>query len=88
MRAFFWLLGLVVVAAGVYAAGVVLGWYGVLHGPGELTRKTIPAEVVSARGAADGSAARSLGAGEKQILFGDLHVTPPTRRMRSCGRCR
>ena len=76
MRAFLLLLATVLVAAGVYVAGVVLGWYGELQGPGELTRKPIPAEVVASRAAAEAKAAASIGgaAAGKQILFGDLHV--------------
>jgi hypothetical protein len=74
MRALLLLVLVAVVAAGVYVAGVLLGWYGVLYGPGEPTKQTIPAAVVATRAAADAGAARALGAGEKQILFGDLHV--------------
>jgi hypothetical protein len=74
MRAFLLLLAAALVAGGVYVAGVVLGWYGELHGPGEVTRKTIPAEVVTSRAAAEASAAATIGGGAKQILFGDLHV--------------
>ncbi len=75
MRAFLLLLAAVLVAAGVYVAGVVLGWYGELHGPGELTHQTIPAEVVASRASAEAAAAAAVGGGTgKQILFGDLHV--------------
>jgi hypothetical protein len=74
MRAFLWLLAVTVVAGGLYVAGAVLGWYGQLYGPGELTRKPIPAEVVASRADAQTSAAQSIGGGSKQILFGDLHV--------------
>jgi hypothetical protein len=74
MRAFFWLLSVAVVATSVYVVGVLLGWYGVLHGPGEFTRTAIPAEVVASRAAAQASAAQAIGGGSKQILFGDLHV--------------
>jgi len=79
MRAILLLLLAVLVAAGVYVAGAVLGWYGELHGPGELTRQTIPAEVVAGRAAAERRAAEAIGGGGgggggKQILFGDLHV--------------
>jgi hypothetical protein len=74
MRALLWLLGAALVAAGVYAAGVVLGWYGQLYGPGEITQQTIPADVVSSRALAETQAAATLGGGSKQILFGDLHV--------------
>ena len=74
MRAFLWLLAVAVVAGGVYVAGVVLGWYGQLYGPGEFTHTPIPAEVVASRAAAEASAAQAIGGGGKQILFGDLHV--------------
>jgi hypothetical protein len=74
MRAFLLLLAAALVAGGVYVAGVVLGWYGELHGPGEVTRKTIPAEVVASRAAGESKAAAAIGGGDKQILFGDLHV--------------
>ena len=74
MRAFLLVLAVGIVAAGVYVAGVVLGWYGQLYGPGEFTRKTIPPEVVASRAAAEASAAQAIGGGNKQILFGDLHV--------------
>jgi Protein of unknown function (DUF3604) len=74
MRAFLWLLAVAIVAAAVYVAGVFLGWYGVLHGPGELTKQAIPAEVVTSRAAAEARAAQGIGGDGKQILFGDLHV--------------
>ena len=74
MRALLLVLGIALVAAGVYIAGVVLGWYGVLYGPGQVTKTAIPAPVVAERGAAEAEAARAIGGGEKQILFGDLHV--------------
>ncbi len=74
MRAFLWLLAVAVVAGGVYVAGAVLGWYGHLYGPGEITEQTIPAEVVTERAAAATKAAAAIGGGSKQILFGDLHV--------------
>ena len=65
MRAFFWLLTVAVVATTVYVVGVLLGWYGVLYGPGAITRKTIPAEVVARRAAAKAEAAQAIGAGDK-----------------------
>jgi hypothetical protein len=74
MRALGLLLGVALVAAGVYVAGILLGWYGELHGPGEVTRQTIPAEVVAARAAKEARAAQAIGGGAKQVLFGDLHV--------------
>jgi Protein of unknown function (DUF3604) len=74
MRAVLLLLAVALVATGVYLAGAVLGWYGVLHGPGQITKQTIPAEVVAHRTAAESSAAAAIGGGDKQILFGDLHV--------------
>ena len=74
MRALLLLVAIAVIAAGVYVAGVVLGWYGELHGPGTFTKQAIPGEVVAARAAAEASAARAIGGGSKQILFGDLHV--------------
>src|SRR5262245_47949382 len=74
MRAILWLLAAVVVAVGIYLAGAVLGWYGHLYGPGELTKQPIPAEVVAQRGAAEARAAAAIGGDGKQILFGDLHV--------------
>jgi hypothetical protein len=74
MRAFFWILTVAVIVTTVYVVGALLGWYGVLYGPGEITRTTIPAEVVASRAAAEVRAAQAIGAGDKQILFGDLHV--------------
>ncbi len=74
MRALLLLVAVALVAAGVYVAGVVLGWYGVLHGPGTLTQRVIPAEVVTSRAAAEAKAAQAIGGDGKQILFGDLHV--------------
>jgi len=74
MRALLLVLGAALVAAGVYLAGVVLGWYGRLYGPGEITRETIPAAVVAERAAAEAAAGKAIGGGGKQILFGDLHV--------------
>ena len=57
MRALLLLLAVALVAAGVYIAGVVLGWYGVLYGPGTLTQQAIPAEVVKSRALGDESRA-------------------------------
>ena len=74
MRTFFWVLTIAVVAVAIYVVGALLGWYGKLYGPGELTHTPIPAAVVASRAAAEASAAQAIGGGGKQILFGDLHV--------------
>ena len=58
-----------------YVQGMELGAYGQHQGPGEVTKKPIPADVVTARTQGQQQAATSLAVGEpKQILFGDLHV--------------
>jgi hypothetical protein len=74
MRAILLLLVAIAVIAAGYVGGAVLGGYGKLHGPGEVTRATIPPEVVESRARAVAEAADAIGAGEKLILFGDLHV--------------
>lgn len=56
---------------------LLAGCRGQHQGPGEVTQRTIPASVVAARAAADTQASERLAPapqGEKQILFGDLHV--------------
>lgn len=42
--------------------------------PGEVTDVALPAELISSRQAAQIQAGQDLGAGDGQILFGDLHV--------------
>ena len=71
-------IGFVVLAllllAGAWLAGLVLGLYGSHQGPGEITRTPIPAPLVKERAAAERRAAGPERAKGKQILFGDLHV--------------
>jgi hypothetical protein len=74
MRAIFLLLAAIAIVAAVYVAGALLGGYGELHGPGAVTRATIPAEVVASRARTRAEAAEAIGGNEKLILFGDLHV--------------
>ncbi len=74
MRAILLLLGAIVIVAAGYVAGAVLGGYGKLHGPGEVTQATLPAEVVAGRQRAAAQAAEAIGGSGKLILFGDLHV--------------
>jgi hypothetical protein len=68
------LLGLLLVA-GLYAAGALLGFYGEDRGPGAPSATRVPETVVSQRARAQRAAAQQLAvAAPKQILFGDLHV--------------
>jgi hypothetical protein len=60
-------------AAVLIVAG--MGWFGRHEGPGELTARPIPSDVVAARAGAQRAAAAARGAdADGQILFGDLHV--------------
>jgi hypothetical protein len=74
MRAILLLLGAIAIVAAGYVGGAVLGGYGKLHGPGEVTQATIPTEVIESRARAVAEAAEAIGGAEKLILFGDLHV--------------
>lgn len=50
-------------------------WFGRSRGAGEIQGAAIAADVIAARGAAQGAAASALGAGgDERVLFGDLHV--------------
>ncbi len=60
--------------AGAWLAGLLLGLYGSHQGPGEITRSPIPAEIVSERAQVERAAGGPERAQAKQILFGDLHV--------------
>jgi hypothetical protein len=71
------LLGLLVLMGlgflGLYGLGK--GWFGRHQGPGEVSERSIPPDVVAARGATQSATARKLeSTSDKQILFGDLHV--------------
>jgi hypothetical protein len=75
MRVVGWVLGILVVAAGLVVWVAGSGWLGAHEGPGEPTAQTIPREVVDSRAEAQYGLARRIGAPTgKQILFGDLHV--------------
>jgi hypothetical protein len=65
-------LAVLVAASAAWWVGARNGWLGAERGPGEITGKVIPAEVIATRGRAIAEAAPE---GETdQILFGDLHV--------------
>ena len=65
-------LAIAIAAAAAWWVGEKNGWLGTERGPGEITGKAIPADVVAARA---GAIAEQAPAGETdQILFGDLHV--------------
>ncbi|MCS5637390.1 MAG: DUF3604 domain-containing protein, partial [Myxococcota bacterium] len=64
------IVGVSLVAIGLYALGS--GALGRHEGPGDITRIPIPPDVLLERSAARARAAD--GAGNKSILFGDLHV--------------
>jgi hypothetical protein len=66
----------VVVVAGLYVAGALLGLYGRHEGPGEPTAARVPGGVVAARAARQHAEAAALTVAPpaEQILFGDLHV--------------
>ncbi len=58
-------------------AAVVAACKGNHEGPGTITGKAVPAEVIAARTESQKKALTDLGAGDasaKQVLFGDLHV--------------
>ena len=68
-----WILALLSLAtAGIWGLG--RGVFGSHEGPGELTRVPLPAPVVAERTLQKRAAARTIGAPDKAILFGDLHV--------------
>jgi hypothetical protein len=69
--------GLVVIALliGLFLYGVGYGWWGGHEGPGEISGKTIPAQVLDDYAARESAGAAGMGASSpKQILFGDWHV--------------
>jgi hypothetical protein len=68
-------LVLLAIAGGLFWYGVGIGWWGPHSGPGEISGKTIPSEIVSTRAAQAAQATQAIGAEDtKQILFGDWHV--------------
>ena len=72
-----WILVIVAVVALVVGFVFALGkgWFGRHEGPGSVTTQAIPAErVARAEAVQAADAARAGASGEKQILFGDLHV--------------
>ncbi len=68
------LLALAVLAGAllVYAAGS--GWLGDAESPGRITEKRLPDTVVARARNVQQRARQAVGAGDKQILFGDFHV--------------
>jgi hypothetical protein len=66
-------LAIILIAAtggALYWFGAQGGWYGSEMGPGEITGKPVPADIIAAR-----KAARQIaGTSDAVILFGDLHV--------------
>jgi len=68
-------LALLFVGGFVFIRGMARGWFGEHEGPGQITERRIPEEIVSAREATQKAAAKTVGSPtDKQILFGDLHV--------------
>ncbi len=65
-------LAMLVAAAVCFWFGALYGWFGSVEGPGEITGKVLPAEVVAARGQSQKAAAPA--GDDSLILFGDLHV--------------
>jgi len=75
MRIVLAVLGVLVLCAGLYSAGLVFGWFGVVQGPGEPSGASVPRVVLQQRKAVQQRTARAVGISQpKQILFGDLHV--------------
>lgn len=65
----------VILFAGIYWIGVVLGWHGLLHDTGTIQGSAVDDGIIRDRTNQQLDAAEGIGArGGKQILFGDLHV--------------
>ena len=61
-------LAMLVAAAVFFWFGALYGWFGSVEGPGEITGKVLPAEVVAARGQSQKAAAPA--GDDSPILFG------------------
>jgi len=69
------LTGGLLLAGGLYVAGIYQGWHGHTRGPGTIEGPEIPPAVIAERRAVQSEASNRAGAaGDTEILFGDLHV--------------